>query len=167
MLRSLSRWSVRSAAVLLALVPPAAAQAALDSLAGTWDGTCEPPGVVGGDPFSLVIDSVEGAAVHGAFVFPGGSVPFDGTFEPARHTLTTSLVDGTETVTSELVLADGTLAGHGLQGRAEWGFRVKRASAEVLARSHAPRTVDLAAAERPETFSLVGLETELGFQLDE
>src|SRR5262245_35891482 len=86
---------------LVAGAAVAAAQAPA-TLVGTWDGTCEPPGVVGGDPFSLLIDRVEGAAVHGTFALPGGNVPFDGTFDLARSTLATSLVDGTEKVTAEL-----------------------------------------------------------------
>jgi len=65
------------------------------------------------------------------------------------------------------VLADGALVGQGRKGTWQWGFRLTRASAEVLERSHAPRVVELASAERPETFSLVGLDEEVGFRLDD
>lgn len=167
---SVSRCFLRGFAVA-ALAGAAAAQAPREELRGTWDGACEPPGVVGGDPFSLVIDAVEGDSVGGALVFASGPVRFEGEFEPAGGVLAVAAVldeeEAEEPLRAELVLEDGVLAGQGRTGPWEWGFRVTRASAEVLERSHAPRAVDLAAAERPETFSLVGLDDEIGFQVDE
>lgn len=167
-MRSISHCFVRLIVSLLAGVALAAAQTPHANLRGTWDGTCEPPGVVGGDPFSLVIESVDGDAVRGALVFTSGSARFQGNFDAARGVLAvvTAEEDG-PSLQAELVLGDGVLAGQGRTAEWEWGFRVTQASVEVLERSHAPRVVDLAAAERPETFSLVGLEGELGFQLDE
>ena len=49
----------------------------------------------------------------------------------------------------------------------EWGFRATRTSEQILERAHSPRVVELDSRERPEAFSLVGLEIELGFALDE
>ena len=167
MQRSSSRL-VRVLVSVLALAGLVSAQTPREELLGTWDGTYEPPGVVGGDPFSLLVDHVDGRAVAGTLVFPTGPVRFTGTFEPVRQVLAlaTSESDG-EVLRAELVLAEAALVGQGTTKDAQWGFRVARASSEVLERSHAPRVVDLASQERPETFSLVGLDEELGFQLDD
>src|SRR5712691_342919 len=59
-----------------------------DALVGTWDGTFEPPGVVGGDPFSLLIATIEGEHVRGTLVLPEGTRAFEGKFERARGALT-------------------------------------------------------------------------------
>ena len=164
-MHTLSRRFLRSL-VAIAVASVAAAQTPRETLFGTWDGTYEPPGVVGGDPFSLVIDGVEGQAVRGSMVFPYGEARFAGTLAPERGVLTFA-TEEEDPLSVVLVLAGGVLAGQGRKGSFEWSFHVSRASAEVLARSHAPRVVDLSSAERPETFSLVGLPDELGLRLDE
>jgi len=146
----------------LALVPAAQAE-----LVGTWDGTCEPPGIVGGDPFSLLVEPGTYEHVQGTLVLSGGAVRFEGAFDRAKGVLKLGAeVDG-DHLEGELLLAGQVLAGQARSGPWEWGFRVRRASEQVLERSHAPRVVPLDSKERPETFSQVGLETELGFALDE
>src|SRR5262245_4541493 len=149
------------ASFALALVP-----AAQSGLVGTWDGLHEPPGIVGGDPFSLQIET-EGETVRGVLVLPERAVRFEGSFDRARNALRFRTEEGEASLAGELVLRDGELAGQATNGPWEWGFHARRASEQVLERSHAARVVDLAAAERPETFSLVGLDTELGLELDE
>jgi len=161
----LTRSLLRALAAPL-LVSLAGAQSARETLLGTWDGTCEPPGIVGGDPFSLRIEAVEGEAVRGTLVLAEGPTPCAGTFAPAEGTLILDSLEA-EPLRVELRLADGVLAGQGRKGPWEWGFRVTRASVEVLARDHAPRVVDLARAERPEDFALVGLPEALGLRLDD
>jgi CubicO group peptidase (beta-lactamase class C family) len=141
--------------------------AAQVDLAGTWDGVYEPPGIVGGDPFSLLVEPGEGERVLGSLVLPGGAVRFEGTFDRAQGVLRLAAeVDG-ERTEGELHLAGEELVGRTRSGPYEWGFRAKHASPRVLERSHAPRVVELDSKERPETFSQVGLETELGFALDD
>jgi len=135
------------------------------ALAGTWDGSYEPPGVVGGDPLSLLVSSVEGERVHGTLVLPAGAQEFDGTFDRARSALSLTVQLDGNPVVLELALHDGKLAGLGHGGSWEWGFRLARASSEVLARTHAPRVVEL--RERPATYTLDGLDTEVALALDE
>lgn len=48
------------------------------ALVGTWDGNYEPPGVVGGDPLSLLVTSIEGERVRGSLVLPTGALEFEG-----------------------------------------------------------------------------------------
>jgi len=150
------------ASIALALLPAAQAE-----LVGTWDGVHEPPGIVGGDPFSLLVESGAGERVLGSLVLPEGAVRFEGTFDRARGTRRFGAGVGGDHLEAELRLAGGELVGQARNGPWEWGFRASRASEQVLERSHAPRVVELDSKERPETFSLVGLETELGFALDE
>ena len=152
--------------VALALAAVLAAQTPREALFGTWDGTYEPPGIVGGDPFSLVIDGVEGDSVRGTLVFPYGDARFAGTLASDSGVLTLG-TEEEDPLRVELVLSEGVLAGRGRKANLEWSFHVSRASAEILSRSLAPRVVTLSSAERPETFSLVGLPDELGFELDE
>ncbi len=169
------RWLVAAlASSAFALVCTAQAE-----LVGTWDGVYEPPGVVGGDPFSLQIESVsqiehvlqiepgEGEHVLGILFLPDAAVRFEGSFDRARHTLRFGAEVGGDRIEAELHLEGEKLVGQARSGQWEWGFRATRASEKVLERAHAPRAVDLDSAEQPETFSLVGLETEVGFELDE
>lgn len=149
-----------------AIAAVVAAQTPSEVLFGTWDGTYEPPGTVGGDPFSLVIDSVEGDAVRGTMVFPYGDARFVGTLASDRGSLALA-TEEQDPLRAELTLAGGKLAGQGRKGTLAWSFHVARVSTEVQARSHAPRVVDLSSTERPETFSLIGLPDELGLKLDE
>lgn len=134
------------------------------ALAGTWDGTYEPPGVVGGDPLSLLVSSVEGERVHGTLVLPSGALEFDGQFAGSTLRFEAQL-DG-NAATLELGLRDGKLVGLGRSGPSEWSFRLAHAGSEVLAREHAPRVVELT-SERPATYTLGGLDTEVALALDE
>lgn len=135
--------------------------------AGTWDGVYEPPGIVGGDPFSLQIEPGEAERVLGVLVLPDGAVRFEGSFDRARNTLHFGAEVGGDPIEAELRLEGEKLAGRATSGPWEFGFRATRASEQILERSHAARVVELDSEERPETFSLVGLETEAGFELDE
>jgi CubicO group peptidase (beta-lactamase class C family) len=166
-MESLFRFARRSLAAALASSAFALVASAQAELVGTWDGVYEPPGVVGGDPFSLQIESGEGGRVLGMLVLPDGAVRLEGSFEPAQHTLRFGAEVGENRLEAELHLEGGALVGQARSGPWEWGFRAIRASEQVLERSHAPRVVALDSVERPETFSLVGLETEVGFGLDE
>jgi CubicO group peptidase (beta-lactamase class C family) len=148
-----------TAAPALARPPQASA------LAGTWDGTYEPPGVVGGDPLSLLVSSVEGERVHGTLVLPSGPLEFDGSLSGSTLRFEVPMED--TKVALELTLGDGKLTGLGRAESFEWGFRLEHADGAVLARSHAPRVVELASRERPATFTLDGLDTEDAFALDE
>lgn len=150
--------------VACALVRAAAAQT---EFVGTWDGTYEPPGIVGGDPFSLQVRAVEGEIVRGAVAFPDLAADFEGRFERASGTLTFTLEGADGPIATEWRLQEGALTGHGTSGTWQWGFRAKHTSPDVLARDHAPRVVDLAAAERPATYDLEGLDTEPALALDE
>lgn len=144
-----------------------AVQVPQEPLAGTWDGAFEPPGVVGGDPFSLQVSAIEGESVRGTLVLPTGALAFAGKLERARGALTFGAqIDGDE-VAFELSLHGETLAGLGKSKAGDWGFRAFHVAGEVLERSHAPRAIELGSKERPETFSLVGLPTEVGLALDE
>ena len=134
-------------------------------LVGTWDGTYEPPGVVGGDPLSLLVASVEGERVRGTLVLPAGPLEFDGILAGSTLRFTAPMDDAS--VALELTLDGGTLTGRGRAEAFEWGFRLAHTDGAVLERSHAPRVVELASRERPATFSLDGLDTEVAFALDE
>lgn len=166
----------RESLCLLALVfatsaPFAAARAPVlvqaSALVGTWDGEYEPPGVVGGDPFSLCIEAASEDAVRGTLVLPAGTAAFTGSFDAARSVLVLAAELEGSPLRGELALQGESLRGQASSGPWEWGIRAERVSPEVLARSHARPAVELAGKELPETFSLIGLETDVGTQLDD
>jgi CubicO group peptidase (beta-lactamase class C family) len=136
------------------------------TLAGTWDGTIEPPGVTGGDPCSLLIDETKSGALEGRLVTSLGTAPVELAFEVQRGVLMLRATFDGDAASGELVRRGEDLVGH-LTGEWEWGLRLRHASPQILARDHAQRPVDLAAKERPATFSLVELEAETSFALDE
>ncbi|HEX6885115.1 MAG TPA: serine hydrolase domain-containing protein [Planctomycetota bacterium] len=167
LLRFHGRAPARALASLLVVSTLALAASAQSELVGTWDGTYEPPGVVGGDPFSLQITAQEGERVRGTVVLPELTASLEGRFDRARGVLTGTLTSSEEPVTIEWTLAGDALRGSGTGGPWQWAFRATRASVEVLPRDHSPRLVDLSEAERPATYDLEGLDTELAIALDE
>lgn len=144
-----------------------AAAPQVDALVGTWDGTVEPPGITGGDPCSLWIDQVSASSVQGRVALASGEVPFEGTFDGARSALTVRATLDGEAASGELALRGQDLVGQLKAGGYEWGLRLRRSGAEILTRSHAPRIVDLSGKERPQTWSLVELDTDTALALDE
>lgn len=163
------RRFLRACLALLALpsVALAGAPALQAELLGTWDGTYEPPGIVGGDPCSLQVASVDGERVRGALVLPAGPVDFEGRWEAQRGGLTFEVPSDGDKLSIDLVLRDGNLSGFGTSGPWQYSFRVQRASQSVEERSHVPRAIDLSAAERPETYTQEGLETDVALELDD
>jgi CubicO group peptidase (beta-lactamase class C family) len=146
---------------------PVVAEPKTGALVGTWDGLVEPPGITGGDPCALWIDEVEAAQVKGRLAMAAGDEPFEGSLDPARGVLAIRLKLAGDAASGELALRGEELLGHVLAGDYEWGLRLRRASAEVLPREFAQRVVDLSSKERPQTWSLVELDTDKALALDE
>jgi len=156
------------AASAMQTAAPAVAASRVEALVGTWDGLVEPPGITGGDPCALWIDGGDAQHLKGRVATVSGETPFEGSLDPARNVLALHLtLDGAES-SGELALRGQELVGHVSGGRVEWGFRLHRASADILPRTLAPRVVDLAGKERPQTWSMVDeLDTDTALALDE
>jgi CubicO group peptidase (beta-lactamase class C family) len=135
-------------------------------LAGTWDGLIEPPAVTGGDPCSLLVESAA-TGVKARLVTSTGAAACEGRFDTARAVLTLSTTLDGNPASGELALRGEQLVGQLASGPWVWGLRLRRVSTELQARDHAARVVELAARECPETWSLVELEPETSFALDE
>src|SRR5262245_27979057 len=67
-------------------------------VAGTWDGTYEAPGEVGGDPFSLLLGPPDGSEPidyrDGTLVMPQGPLAFHGSFVQGKLHFSAKLGDG-------------------------------------------------------------------------
>jgi len=154
----------------LALVLVPAAQEApgprppSSSVLGTWDGSYEPPGVVGGDPCSLVLERGPDDGLRATLVLTERTAELTGRFDAERGRLVLVGAEGRGGL--ELRLEDAKLVGTGHEGARVSGFRLAHTSPEALPREHRRSVVDLAARPLPARTVRAGLPEALDTRLD-